>query len=59
MELMDEISTVVRRCTECHKAYTGPVYYSLVTQGETLCPDCAGPYLDPDIPSDPRRPAAD
>ena len=22
-----------------------------------VCPDCAGPYLDPDNPGDPRRPS--
>jgi hypothetical protein len=58
-------------CDDCGEEYEGPVYYSLdmgvthlnsltlaVEEGCTgnLCPECAGPFLDPDDPDDPRRP---
>jgi len=58
-------------CDECSQEYEGPAYYTLeedhhppeettlaieVCTGN-LCPECAGPFLEPDDPDDPRRPA--
>lgn len=56
-------------CDECGKQYEGPVYYTLDEDSHppgdnlavepctgNLCPSCAGPFLNPDDPDDPRRP---
>ena len=44
-------------CADCGLIFEGPAYY---TAGDgTLCPDCAGPYLEPDDPDDPRRPTGE
>jgi len=59
-------------CDDCRKTYDGPVYYTLqeeddahldpdtlAIEGEctgSLCPDCAGRFLTPDDPEDPRKP---
>jgi hypothetical protein len=59
-------------CDDCREAYLTPAYYVFEPEGCTvddegtphegctgnLCPACAGPYLEPDKPDDPRRPRA-
>lgn len=44
-------------CQDCGRPYAGGPYYSTMTG--TICPSCAGPYLDPDRPGDLRRPLMD
>ncbi len=50
------LEAVARLCADCGKTYDPPTYYT--TENGTLCPTCAGPFLDPDNADDPRRPAA-
>ena len=61
-------------CDDCRQPYDGPVYYTVEDPADpesggdwhddgstctgSFCPDCAGPFLDPDIEGDPRRPTA-
>lgn len=56
------------RCDDCRAQYTGPAYYTFDREScmagsddghdctGNLGPECAGPYLEPDRPDDPRRP---
>ncbi len=59
------------RCTECRGYFDGrPYYMGTITEplfdGDEewtsieylarLCPGCAGPFVEPDDPGDPRRP---
>jgi hypothetical protein len=60
----------MNRCDDCDKTYGGAPYYTFDPDDCTadcdphldctgnICPRCAGPYLEPDQPGDPRRPKA-
>lgn len=59
-------------CDDCRKEYAGPAYYTFPPElcggyhdhttpqcTGNICPDCAGPFLEPDEPDDVRRPIVD
>jgi hypothetical protein len=71
IEKMEEYEDIIEdivgpTCDECRTTYEPPIYYSLGDGDDSekadhvctrnLCPECAGPDLDPDDPTDPRRP---
>lgn len=53
-------------CDDCGKEYAAPAYYTFPIEyaGDhectgNLCPECAGPFLEPDNSEDRRRPVVD
>lgn len=50
------------QCDDCRKEFYAKPYYTLGDEAEGtdhtghLCPQCGGPYLEPDDPNDPRKP---
>lgn len=61
-------------CDDCGQQYPEPAYYTFVgchEEGpngevrdhvgctENLCPNCTGPFIEPDLENDPRKPPVD